>query len=926
MSLSLKSITLSSWGGGSSNGGGDGTIILQNNSSQTISNWSFVLNASSNVSSVNFYDFMCSSNGNSSYILTPKSWSNSIPPNQVVSSGFQYSFTGTNPTFSTGIPPPIIVNPTQTNPPIIVNPTSASNDYTQWYEPASGKNVIIFMPNWDCYGRNYQICNIPIDYVPTLAYCFYDVDSQGNVKTLDTYADTDKVYTTNSVSPPDTWSDGLPYHGNLGQLLKLKQAGKKFNLILAVGGWNNSKYFSSAVSTPQNRQNFVNSLLAIYDKYPIFNGVSIDWEYLSSDSQNYGNTGNQVSSDDVNNCILFLQLLRQQFIANNKSHYKITICFTAAPEKMKFSVKNLADCIDYALIMTYDFQDGNWGDTKSSHHTNLYPNPAYTKYSVKEAVDAYLSQGMPANKIFIGVAYYSRGFSNCSGLGMACRGGSSDTSWEQGVCDFKTLPRSGAVEMWDDICKASYSLDTNKNILNSYDTPQSVLEKCKYVNQTGLKGVIVWEMSGDMTNINDPRSLTKVLYENLIGSQPIITPTTNSTSTTPTLITPTITPTTITPTTISPTISSQSFPISSNRIQITQNPTLGLFDINLSQKLFEYTLTTANPSTNDKLIYLDVDTKQSYTINIPLLPPVVNPTSTPVVTPTSSSVSMYIDMTMWPTPSLPSLQTQLNNNAFTLAFIVDDGHQNPCWGGQSSLLVSNKFLQSDIQKVQSVNGSKITISFGGASGQELAQVITDIPTLQKAYQSVIDTYNCHDLNWDIEGSAIADLVSINRRNKTIYDLQQVNSNLNVSYCLPCLSTGLDNNGIALLQNAKTNNVNLSYLAIMTMDFYNSFNVSMSNTCIQAIQSTYNQLQSLGYTNVKIVPIFMIGVNDDQKIFTLDDARTMVNWCKQNTNIIKGLSYWSLNRDTSKGVQSYASADSSGINQQPYDFFNIFKTY
>src|SRR3712207_8610130 len=50
-----------------------------------------------------------------------------------------------------------------------------------------------------------------------------------------------------------------------------------------------------------------------------------------------------------------------------------------------------------------------------------------------------------------------------------------------------SLPRPGAVEYWDHQAKAAYSYDAQMKILNSYDTPASIAEKCKYV----------WEMRSE---------------------------------------------------------------------------------------------------------------------------------------------------------------------------------------------------------------------------------------------------------------------------------------------------------------------------------------------------------------------------------------------------------------------------------------------
>lgn len=350
-------------------------------------------------------------------------------------------------------------------------------------------DINYYHTNWGTYARDFQVEDLPIDYMPSLTYAFFKVNSDGTVVSTDTYADYEKVFPSGA-------------RGNIMEFMRLKQGGKKFNLYLSVGGWTLSRTFSDAFSTATTRQTFVDSLARIFTKYPIFTGVNIDWEYVSDDGVNYGAPGNIARPSDAANCLALLRLLRIKLGVN----YKIGMCVTADPTKIKFPVKDFSEVLDEMHIMTYDFADGAWGGP-ACHHTNLYGSP----FSADRAVNTYLSKGASAGKLFIGVAFYSRGFSGCDGLGKSCTGGSLDSSWENGVCDYKTLPRPGAIEYWDDECKATYSYDSTKRVLNSYDSVQSVREKCKYVTEKGLGGIIVWESSGDV-DVHNPRSLVKAMH------------------------------------------------------------------------------------------------------------------------------------------------------------------------------------------------------------------------------------------------------------------------------------------------------------------------------------------------------------------------------------------------------------------------------
>ena len=399
---------------------------------------------------------------------------------------------------------------------------------TSLYKWPSDKKLILYYTNWSVYARNFQVKDIPIDHVTDINYAFYDLrpNQKGNFipTTGDAWADTDQRYTTaeKGTEPLDTWNDdNMGIYGNFGQFKKLKDAGKKFNLGLSVGGWSWSGNFSPSVSTADARRDFVNEIIAIFKKYPFFNRVDFDWEYISPDNKSYGLPGNKTSPDDSKNFAELLKLMRSSLNENGMKNYEISACTTADPVKMQaLPIKEMVMYLDTINIMTYDFADGAWGAGKTTHSTNTYKTD-YTPFSVDTAVKEFVRLGVPKNKIVIGVAYYSRGFSACGGLNKDYVGGSSDKSWEQGIVDYKSLPLPGAIEFYDEKAGAGYSYDADKKILNSYDTVASVKEKCSYVKKNGLKGIIVWEASGDHP-ISSDRCLTKAIYNELRNIPPNI--------------------------------------------------------------------------------------------------------------------------------------------------------------------------------------------------------------------------------------------------------------------------------------------------------------------------------------------------------------------------------------------------------------------
>lgn len=167
--------------------------------------------------------------------------------------------------------------------------------------------------------------------------------------------------------------------------------------------------------------------------------------------------------------------------------------------------------------MAYDFA-GSW-DSTAGHQANLYrstANSPSTPFNANDAITAYISGGVPASKIVMGLPLYGRAFESTSGPGSPFSGVGAG-SWENGVWDYKALPRQGASEAEDHSIGASWSYDSNTRVMISYDTPSIAAQKVSYIGSKGLAGGMWWELSGDKP-ITDPRSLIKTTVDAFGGT------------------------------------------------------------------------------------------------------------------------------------------------------------------------------------------------------------------------------------------------------------------------------------------------------------------------------------------------------------------------------------------------------------------------
>lgn len=289
---------------------------------------------------------------------------------------------------------------------------------------------------------------------------------------------------------------------------------------------------------------------------------------------------------------------------------------------------------------------------------------------------------------------------------------------------------------------------------------------------------------------------------------------------------------------------------------------------------------------------------------------------------TSKSVAPYVDACAWPTPSLAGFTSDSGLKYYTLAFIVADPENKPAWGGTIEL--DTQYMLDQIRNVRA-SGGDVSISFGGANGTELALAIENVDDLVDAYSQVIDLYTLNHIDFDIEGGAVADAPSIDRRNKALAKLNAKYPDLKISYCLPVLPTGLTADGIALVRNAHANGVHIDVWRCMSMDFGDSAapspNGKMGAYVIQSAEAVRVQVETEGYANPNVGLIPMIGVNDvDTEVFGLDDAKQVAKFF-YDTPWMTYVGFWSVNRDR-PGNTGACSSD-SGISQNPYDFSKAF---
>ncbi|MEW2318846.1 cellulose binding domain-containing protein [Streptomyces bauhiniae] len=289
----------------------------------------------------------------------------------------------------------------------------------------------------------------------------------------------------------------------------------------------------------------------------------------------------------------------------------------------------------------------------------------------------------------------------------------------------------------------------------------------------------------------------------------------------------------------------------------------------------------------------------------------------------------YVDTSLYPAFDLLGTADATGVKNFNLAFVTDGGGCTPKWGGVSDLTADGVAAQiGDLR----AKGGDVRVSFGGASGSELATTCSSADALAAAYGKAVDAFKLTKVDFDVEGGALPNTAANTKRAQAIAKLQAAHPDLDVSYTLPVMPEGLTQDGVNLLADAKANGVRVDGVNIMAMDYGPAYSGDMGDYAIQAATATQAQIKGVlalseddAWKTVGVTP--MIGVNDvATEIFKVDDAGQLVDFAKSKG--IGSLSMWSGTRDKScdGGTKPTADATCSSITQDKFAFSKAFAAF
>lgn len=316
---------------------------------------------------------------------------------------------------------------------------------------------------------------------------------------------------------------------HFAELRDLRSKYPHLRLLISIGGYGAAPQYSDIALTPQSRAAFARSCIAQYIQGAGFDGIDLDWEFPVSGGPPQIPRRPQ---DRANATALFQELRRQldALGAARRRHYYLTAAIPggrwqnggAYDVEQSYDLGAVARFVDWLNVMTYDMN--NIFSPVSGFNAPLYEDPADTEparerswNNVSASVSYFEQQGVPAQKIVVGMAFYGRGFTGVSpqnaGLYSKYTDGYPEIAWR--AIKQRFLPDPAWSRHWDDAAKVPWLYNAQTQTFLTYDSPRSLALKGDFVRRQHLRGAMIWLLGQD----DDRQSLLNALHSALYQVQ-----------------------------------------------------------------------------------------------------------------------------------------------------------------------------------------------------------------------------------------------------------------------------------------------------------------------------------------------------------------------------------------------------------------------
>ena len=350
-----------------------------------------------------------------------------------------------------------------------------------------------YLPTWSATPET--IAALPANALSHILYAFGSITEEGRAALGDPCRDIGNC------------GSGQTDGGNFAALVALKDRHPHLRVLISLGGWSGSRYFSDAASTPDGRERLAASAIDLFmvTHGDVFDGIDVDWEYPVEG----GLPENIRRPEDRENFTLLIEEIRRQLDQIHPVGQRplLTIATTGSPWFMRnIDVKALAPRVDWIGIMTYDY---GAGAAVTTFNSPLFPatpgDPAAP--SVASSVEAYLAAGAPPDRLVLGLPFYGRAYGDVDpgplGDGLFQHSASAASHhWNSDTIPYRDLIAADPVSQGyrhhrHAIARVPWFYHPERRIWISYDDIESLRDKAAFARLRGLRGVMAWNLTRD---------------------------------------------------------------------------------------------------------------------------------------------------------------------------------------------------------------------------------------------------------------------------------------------------------------------------------------------------------------------------------------------------------------------------------------------